>query len=336
MKGKPCNENRDNNRRISRCIKDHNTEKWYGVLYVVTQDKNTLLVKKNMGKRRADLSLKNNGCTFVIKVKSRERVSHGFRQNLSTDRHIDRLARWKWSGPCGRSSNDGVDEGMNSKSSCDRGYLYQKKSNEKPGTTAQHHYPLAKYFAVAVDWCWLKHCNIYSANIFSTALCRSHRPFATHLMLRAHQNPWFSLLLVSRPSPSRWSLDVWWSNPNIFKILMQNKQSQITHILPPCWFVEVVNQIKLPFLFPSFHLTHALSGSVLAGTLNWNSPKHRASFVVRLFFSTRCLWKRTGFSLLGSGPSITPLLPVWLAWSRSVLVNSPAWHTLFITHSSEV
>lgn len=93
-----------------------------------------------------------------------------------------------------------------------------------------------------------------------------------------------SPLIDSRPSPFRWALDVWWSNPNIFYVLMQNKQSQITHILPPYWFVEVVNQIKLPFLFLSFHLTYALSGSVLARTLNWNSLKHRASFVVRLFF----------------------------------------------------
>lgn len=94
---------------------------------------------------------------------------------------------------------------------------------------------------------------------------------------------WFPLI-DSRPSPFHWALDVWWSNPNIFYVLMQNKQSQITHILPPYWFVEVVNQIKLPFLFLSFHLTYALSGSVLARTLNWNSLKHRASFVVRLFF----------------------------------------------------
>ena len=42
-----------------------------------------------------------------------------------------------------------------------------------------------------------------------------------------------SPLLNSRPSPFHWALDVWWSNPDIFYILMQNKQSQITHILPP-------------------------------------------------------------------------------------------------------
>lgn len=94
---------------------------------------------------------------------------------------------------------------------------------------------------------------------------------------------WFPLL-DSRPSPFHWALDVWWSNPDIFYILMQNKQSQITHILPPHWFVEVVNQIKLPFLFLSFRLTRALGGSVLAGTLNRNSLEHRASFVVRPFF----------------------------------------------------
>lgn len=101
-----------------------------------------------------------------------------------------------------------------------------------------------------------------------------------------------SPLLLSCPSPFHRALDVWWSYPDIFYILMQNKQSQITHILPPYWFVEVVNQIKLPFLFLFFHLTCALSGSVLVRTFNSNTPEHRASFVVRLlFFPSLSLYK---------------------------------------------
>lgn len=134
-----------------------------------------------MWKRRADLSLKNNDCTFVIKVKSRERVSHGFRQNLSTDRRIDSQ------GENDPGSAVAAVMMVLMKEWTQRARLTEvtstKESNEKLGTSAQHHYPLAKYFAVAVGWCWLKHCNIYSANIFSTVLCRSHRPFATHLML---------------------------------------------------------------------------------------------------------------------------------------------------------
>lgn len=179
---------------------------------------------------------------------------------------------------------------------------------------------------------------LFWGSYFFTVLCWSCFPSETHLI--CYPKPNFqkncgSPLIYSLPSTFHWALDVWWSNPNIFYVLMQNKQSQITHILPPYWFVEVVNQIKLPFLFLSFHLTYALGGSVLARTLNWNSLKHRASFVVRLFFPTRCLWKRTGFSLLGSGPSIAPLLPVWHSLSRSTLVNSRVLRTLFITLEGE-
>lgn len=144
------------------------------------------------------------------------------------------------------------------------------------------------------------------------------------------------LFLDSRPSPFHRALDVWWSNPDIFYILMQNKQSQITHILPPYWFVEVVNQIKLLFLVLSFHLSRALCGCVLARTLNWNSLKHRASFVVRFFFSYKVFVKKNRIfspGLRSLHRSTAACLAFFL--SRSALVNSRVLHTLFITLEGE-
>lgn len=128
---------------------------------------------------------------------------------------------------------------------------------------------------------------------------------------------------------------VWWSNPGIFYILMQNKQ--ITKVLPPSRFVEVVNQIKLLFL--SFHPTCALGGCVLARPFNWNSLKHRASFVVRHPpppSRQGVCEKEQDFSPPGLGSlHQTVMLPVWHSLSTSALVNSPILHTLFITFKGE-
>lgn len=154
--------------------------------------------------------------------------------------------------------------------------------------------------------CWLRlsfwHCSgvfccccfFFLAHIHSP--CFAEAAFPARPIWYVTQNPTYKKLwfphLDSRPSLFHWALDVWWSNPDIFYILMQNKQSQITHILPPYWFADVVNQIKPPFLFLSFRLTCALSGSVLARTLYWNSLKHRASFVIGSFFSYKVFVKK--------------------------------------------
>lgn len=145
-------------------------------------------------------------------------------------------------------------------------------------------------------------------------------------------------ILHSHPYHFHWVSDVWWSNPDIFYILMQNKQ--ITQVPPPSWFVEVANQIKLPFLFLSFHLTCALSGCVLARPFNWNSVKHRASFVVRLFFLFFFPYKVFAkenriFLSWAQVPPSTLMLPVWHSLSTSALVNTPVLHTLFITLKGE-
>lgn len=131
-------------------------------------------------------------------------------------------------------------------------------------------------------------------------------------------------------SPISFSLSfrcVTWSYTDIFDILMQNKQSQITHILPPYWFVEVVNPIKLPFLSVDLSWLEPLT-EIASST----EPLLWSAF---FFFLQGVCEKEQDFLSLGSGPPIASTSPVWLSLSRSALVNSHVLHTLFITRSAE-
>lgn len=124
---------------------------------------------------------------------------------------------------------------------------------------------------------------------------------------------------------------MWWSNPDIFYRLIQNKHCQITRIHPTSTNFWKSKSNKAPFFPPNFPF-YSLCGSVLARPLSWNSVWAQSLFCGE---ATRCWWERTGFFfLLVSGPFHQSSLPsavgcVSSTFSRSTLVNRQQHRALF-------
>lgn len=94
--------------------------------------------------------------------------------------------------------------------------------------------PFAKHslwLLMAADWSlYFWHREMLDTHLFA-AQCRKTRR-TWYAVPDLQKSCGFPPLLLSHSSPFTLALDVWWSNPDIFYILMQNKHGQITRIHP--------------------------------------------------------------------------------------------------------